>query len=59
MALKTRLFWPKVTFGVLKVPGGGGGGQLVLGSIPKKYHFYAFPLKFKRFSSRRALIRLL
>ena len=36
--MKTRLFWPKVTFEFLNVPRGGGSAGL--GNIPKKYQFF-------------------
>ena len=38
LALKTRLFWPKVTFGFLNVP--RGGGSTGLGNFPKFYQFF-------------------
>ena len=45
MALKTLLFWSKVTFSYLNVPR-RGGGPTSLRIIPKKYQFYlVLPLK--------------
>ena len=38
LALKTRLFWPKVTFLFLNVP--RGRGSTGLGNIPKNYQFF-------------------
>ena len=43
LALKNRLFWPKVIFLFLNVP--RGRGSTGLGNIPKNYQFFlVFPL---------------